>query len=192
MDTATYVLGRGRAWTGMSVCPSVRSPLLVGMGLPAHAWSRARLCPWLLTHSAAEHPWKATGPPGTLRAGRAPCEELSRAGDKGPWRVAWPRTRRNPISRDGEGSSPPAPRSSSCPSPGPPRWGCCSPRCAGPRVQAAATESGAELRGEIKRLFLSQNRAQLHFPPGFPQKWRLAGPATCAPASWLLPAAPEL
>lgn len=45
----------GRQW-------GVRSPLPVGMGLPACAWSGARLCPWLLTHSAAEHPWKASTP----------------------------------------------------------------------------------------------------------------------------------
>lgn len=142
-------------------------------------WSGARLCRRLLTHSAAEHPWKATAllPPPPARCGLAGHlgsrhEQPSRGGDKGP-------RRRKPLSGDEKGCPPGHPLAASpvsCPGPG-----AAAPDPAGPVFKQPALKAGPS-SGEKERSVLSQNRLQLHFPPGFPQKWRLPGPVMCVRA----------
>lgn len=141
-------------------------------------WSAARLCRRLLTHSAAEHPWKATAllPPPPARCGLpghlgSRDEQLSRGGDKGP-------RRRKPLSGDEKGH-PPARHSQHLLHQ--PLDQVLQPQILQVPFKEPALKAGPS-SGEKERSFLSQNRLHLHFPPGFPQKWRLAGPATCVRA----------
>lgn len=81
--------GMGRGWGKLGTCPGPSGcPQPGAGGAVGPGWSGARLRPRLLTHSAAEHPWKAAAPPRCLAAGcqgtlgASTCGD--RAGDKAP------------------------------------------------------------------------------------------------------------
>lgn len=161
-----------------------------GTGLPAGAWSGARLCPGLLTHSAAEHPWEGTArlpalpPRRPLRAARAPWEPPARAstwrgqgGDKGGVCVCGADSPSEEMGTSGTllHSISPGPAAHT-----------------GPVIKEPPLESGPS-SGEGGRSFPSQDRLQLRFPPGFPRQWRLVAPApACGAVSPAAPAAPQL
>lgn len=117
--------GMGRGWGKLGTCPGPSGcPQPGAGGAVGPGWSGARLRPRLLTHSAAEHPWKAAAPPRCLAAGcqgtlgASTCGD--RAGDKAPQKGWW---------RGGEGAQPRGARSR--------------------RLQRfAAAENGAGLGGE--------------------------------------------
>lgn len=99
--------GMGRGWGKLGTCPGPSGcPQPGAGGAVGPGWSGARLRPRLLTHSAAEHPWKAAAPPRCLAAGcqgtlgASTCGD--RAGDKAPQKGWW---------RGGEGARPRGARS---------------------------------------------------------------------------------